>query len=111
SALLLYRPVTLYWISATSERTQKPRAKPAGAHTWRLFSAETSIPNHFPRVGEPVLISTATRKALPRVTRINLPIGGSHWKCKPRTTPWADREWLSWTKCEGKPSALNWSSR
>src|SRR5215471_5337355 len=86
SALLLYRAVHLYWISATSERTQKPRAKPAGAQTWRLFSAEASTAIHFARVGEPFRMSTATSQADPIETRINLPIGGSHWKCKPRTT-------------------------
>ncbi len=37
---------------------------------------------------------TATKKAAPTVTRINLPIGGSHWKCRPRTTPFADLEWF-----------------
>ena len=41
-------------------------------------------------------MSTATKNALPRETRINFPIGGSHWKCKPRTTPFTDLEWLSW---------------
>ena len=80
-----------------SERTQKPLAKPAGAQSWRRFSAETSMPNHCPSVGDPFLMSTATRKALPSETRISFPMGGSHWKCRPRTTPFADLEWLSWT--------------
>src|SRR5271167_1140346 len=98
SPLLLYRPVHLYWISATAERTQNPRAKPAGAHTSRLFSVEACTPTHLPRVGDPLRMSTATKKALPIVTRINLPMGGSHWKCKPRTTPFVEREWLSCAK-------------
>src|SRR5215469_3766642 len=48
SAFGLYVPVHLYWISATSDNTQKPRANPAGAHTCFLFSADTSTPNHRP---------------------------------------------------------------
>src|SRR5580704_10114210 len=78
SPLLLYAPVHLYWISAESESTQKPRANPAGAQTSRRFSADASIPTHFPSVGEPLRMSTATRNALPWVTRMSLPMGGSH---------------------------------
>src|SRR5208282_5349076 len=78
SAPELYTPEQRYSISAKSERTQKPRAKPAGAQIWVFDSAVISLPNHLPRVGEPFRISTATRKAAPCVTRINLPMGGSH---------------------------------
>src|SRR5689334_9877897 len=87
--------VHLYCSSATSEVTQNPRANPGGAQTWNLFSADTSTPCHCPNVGEPMRISTATRNTEPKVTRISLPRGLSYWKCRPRTTPRIDREWLS----------------
>src|SRR5712671_253181 len=104
-------PVVLYWTSQSSVSEQNPRANPYGAQTCFLFSSETSTPNHFPSVGDPLRISTATRNAAPRVTRINLPIGGSHWKCKPRNTPFFDLEWLSCTKFVGSPNSRNWSAR
>src|SRR4030095_16257826 len=92
SALLLYTPVVRYWISAKSESTQNPRANPAGAHISSLFCSLISIPNQSPRVGEPLRISTAARKAEPNVTRISLPMGGSHWKCNPLRTFFCERE-------------------
>ena len=71
----------------------------------------TFNPNHLPSLGEPLRISTATRTGRPVVTRINFPIGGSHWKWSPRNTPLRDREWLSWTNSPGRPNSRNWSSR
>src|SRR5258707_12685241 len=80
-------PVVLYWTSQSSVSEQNPRANPYGAQTCFLFSSETSTPNHFPSVGDPLRISTATRNAAPRVTRINLPIGGGPPRRKKRRTP------------------------
>ena len=36
---------------------------------------------------------------------MSLPMGGSHWKCRPRVTPRALRLWLSWTNSLGSPSS------
>ena len=61
--------------------------------------------------GDPTRMSTATEAALPTVTRISFPMGGSHWKWRPRTTFAAEREWLSWTNAVGSPSASKTSFR
>src|SRR5258707_15535405 len=80
-------PVVLYWTSQSSVSEQNPRANPYGAQTCFLVSSETSTPNHFPSVGDPLRISTATRNAAPRVTRINFPIVGAppHSEQAPKT--------------------------
>src|SRR3990172_8324889 len=105
SPALLYVPVVRYSISAHSDRTQKPRAKPAGAHSSLRDLSSNSTPNHAPSAGEPFRISTATRNAAPDSTRMTLPIGGSHWKWSPRVTLRRDREWFSCTKLAGRPTA------
>ena len=38
-----YVPVVKYSMSTTSERAQKPRAKEAGAQSWRWFSSLATI--------------------------------------------------------------------
>ena len=48
-------------------------------------------------------MSTATMNARPRTTRMSLAWGGSHWKCRPRMTPRAERDWLTWTNVVGRP--------
>ena len=44
--------MVLYKKSAVAERTRKPCAKPGGTHSWRWFSALSSTPAHWPRVGD-----------------------------------------------------------
>ena len=80
-----------------ARRRRAPRA--AGR-----FSSLATMDSWRPSVGEPGRMSTATMKASPRATRMSLPIGGSHWKCRPRTTPRTLRLWLSCTKRLGRPS-------
>ena len=58
-----------------------------------------------PSVGEPGRMSAATRNALPATTRMSLPCGGSHWKCRPRTTPRADRDWFTCSNLRRQPEA------
>ena len=40
-------------------------------------------------------MSTSTSKIAPRAQRTSFAMPG--WKCIPRSTPRAEREWLSWT--------------
>ena len=42
---------------------------------------------------------------LPRRTETSLPWGWGFWKWRPRSTPWAEYERLSWTKRPGRPAS------
>ena len=83
-----------------ARRRPAPRTAPAPRRTPR-----GSRPG--PAWASPGRMSTATMNARPRTTRMSLPCGGSHWKWSPRTTPRADRDWLTWTKRVGSPSSSN----
>jgi hypothetical protein len=55
-------------------------------------------------------MSTATRKALPEVTRMSFP-SGIPLKMEPTHHPRREPEWLSWQKDSGRPSSANVSAR
>src|SRR4029078_8553652 len=103
----LYVPVHRYWTRVFSSRAQSPLANPAGAQICFLSSAVIVSPTHLPSVGEPCLMSTATRTAAPCATRIILPIGGFHGKCRPRITLRAERDSFICTNVSGRPSSPN----
>ena len=86
-----------------SASAANPRANEAGAQNSTGSSADASIVTTRPSVGEPGRMSTATMNARPATTRISLPCGGSHWKCRPRTTPRAERDWLTCSNRVGRP--------
>ena len=74
---------------------RKPCANPSGTHSMRLFAADNSTPNHLPKVAEDRRRSTVASHTAPATTRMSFPCGPGCWKCIPRKTPLADREWLS----------------
>ena len=53
--------------------TTKPWANPAGTQNCRLFCADSVTPCHWPKVGEPWRMSTATSKTSPCRTWTSLP--------------------------------------
>ena len=97
-----------YSISVTSDERREPageRRRGPHQHAGRRRTPRASRPR--PSVGDPGRMSTATRNARPATTRISLPCGGSHWKWRPRTTPRAERDWLTCSKRSGSPSPAN----
>src|SRR5579875_451534 len=54
-------------------------------------------------------MSTTTSMIEPRSQRTSLLCPG--WKCMPRTIPWPEREWLSWTKLTLPSSSASTSAR
>ena len=64
-------------------------------------------PMHIPATGTNYVQKLTTMIAsntAPDTTRTSLPCGPGFWKCMPRRTPLAEREWLSWMKRAGIPA-------
>src|SRR3954454_14212065 len=72
-----------------------------------MFASESSNASHSPYDAEPGRMSTSTSTIAPRAQRTSFAAGGSTWKCMPRITPRADREWLSCTNSSRTPRRAN----
>ena len=88
----------------------RERREPAGERgraprTARGSSADASSVTTGPASATRAGCPTATMNARPATTRMSLPCGGSHWKWRPRTTPRAERDWLTCSNRVGRPEA------
>src|SRR3954447_24563009 len=70
-----------------------------------MLSSESSCASHLPYVGESRRMSTMTSTIVPRPQRTSLDAPAPTWKCIPRRTPRAEREWLSWMKSSAMPAS------
>src|ERR1035437_9954338 len=59
------------YCTSMSVSALNPLANTAGAHTCILLYSDTSVETHCRNVGDSGRISTDTKRAMPRVTRIN----------------------------------------
>src|SRR3989339_334769 len=78
SPLPFHCVVHLYCTSTVSLRATNPFANPWGTHNTFLLKSDISIPKYLPNVGEFLRMSTSAKYAVPAITLISLPWGGSH---------------------------------
>src|SRR3954451_16156425 len=76
-----------------------------------MFSSESSWASQRPYVGESRRMSTMMSTIVPRPQRTSLDAPAPIWKCIPRRTPRAEREWLSWMKSSAMPASARTFSR
>ena len=104
------RPGRSRWSTCRSRR-RYPRARRSRARSRPARtgdgggSSSSSKPSQRPNDGDPGRMSTSTSRIDPRAQRTSFAMPG--WKCMPRSTPRAEREWLSWTHSSSTPSSAS----